>query len=80
VRCRFADIAFVLAVTISEDAQDTELVALRVGHDDPALVTHLTDVGSASPQGLEPSHLGVAVIRSQIEMEPVLDPLGVRDA
>jgi len=63
VRCRFTDIALVFAVAVAEDPQHAELVALRIDHDDPALVADLADVGSAGTQRLEPSHLGIAVMR-----------------
>jgi hypothetical protein len=52
-------------------AKDTELVAFGVCHDNPRLVT-LADVDTLRAMSLKASHLGVLVIRSEVEMQPAL--------
>ena|SRR5207302_1434345 len=52
-------------------AKDTELVAFGVGHDNPRLVT-LANVDTLRAMSLKASHLGVLVIRPEVEMQPAL--------
>src|SRR3954470_9518646 len=61
-----------------EGAKHAELVAVRVGHDDPGLLT-LADVDPAPAERLEPGHLGRLVGRPQVEVQPVLPRLQLRD-
>lgn len=57
-------------------AEDTELVAFGVGHDNPRLVT-LANVDTLRAMSLKASHLGVLVIRPEVEMQPVLNRLAL---
>ena len=59
-------------------AQNTELVAFRVRHDDPRLVT-LTDVDTLGTMSLKASHLGGLVIRPEVEIQPTFDFLALGD-
>lgn len=59
-------------------AEDTELVAFWVCHDNPRLVT-LANVDALRAMSLKASHLGVLVIRSEVEMQPVLNGLALTE-
>jgi hypothetical protein len=66
------------AVSLPPLAQNAELIALRVRHDDPRLVT-LTDVDTLGTMSLTASHLGGLVIRPEVEMQPAFDFLALGD-
>ena len=57
-------------------AEDTELVAFGVRHDNPRLVA-LANVDTLRAMSLKASHLGVLVIRPEVEMQPALGLLGL---
>lgn len=57
-------------------AEDTELVAFRVRHDNPRLFT-LADVDTLRAMSLKASHLCVLIIRPEVEMQPALGLLGL---
>ncbi len=57
-------------------AKDTELVAFWVCHDNPRLVT-LANVDPLRTKRLKASHLGVLVIRPEVEMQAVLNLLAL---
>ena len=57
-------------------AEDTELVAFGVRHDNPRLVT-LANVDTLRAMSLKASHLGVLVIRPEVEMQPALSLLAL---
>ena len=57
-------------------AKDTELVAFGICHDNPRLVT-LANVDTLRAMSLKASHLGVLVIRPEVEMQPVLNLLAL---
>jgi hypothetical protein len=57
-------------------AKDTELVAFGVCHDNPRLVT-LANVDTSRAMSFKASHLGVLVIRPEVEMQPTLDLLAL---
>jgi hypothetical protein len=57
-------------------AKDTELVAFGVCHDNPRLVT-LANVDTLCAMSLKASHLGVLVIRPEVEMQPALSLLAL---
>lgn len=57
-------------------AEDTEFVIFRVCQHNPRLIT-LADVDTLCPMSQQPSHLGVLVIRPEVEMEPALGFLGL---
>jgi hypothetical protein len=57
--------------------QHAELVAVGVGHDDPAGVT-LTDVEHGGAEAEQTIDLGLLVaVRSEVEVQPVLAELGI---
>ena len=55
-------------------AKYTELVTFGVCHDNPRLVT-LANVDTLRAMSLKASHLGVLVIRPEVEMQPTLSLL-----
>src|SRR5689334_8462106 len=57
-------------------AEHAELVALRVGEQHPRHVT-LADVDRAGAHPDQPFHLGLLVVRAQVQVQPVLADLGV---
>ena len=57
-------------------AKDAELVAFGVCHDNPRLVT-LANVDTLRAMSLKASHLGVLVIRPEVEMQPALNLLAL---
>src|SRR5215510_2365281 len=57
-------------------AQDTELIAFGVCHDNPRLVT-LANVDTLRAMSLEASHFGILVIRPEVEMQPALSLLAL---
>jgi hypothetical protein len=57
-------------------AKDTELVAFGVCHDNPRLVT-LANVDTLRAMSLKASHLGVLIIRPEVEMQPALSLLAL---
>lgn len=66
------------AFSLTPLAQNTELVAFRVCHDDPRLVT-LTDVDTLGTMSSKASHLGGLVIGPEVEMQPTFDFLALCD-
>lgn len=58
--------------------EDAELVALRIGHHDPRRVT-LPDVDPGSAELKQPRYLDQLIIGPEIQMQPVLAALVVRD-
>jgi hypothetical protein len=56
--------------------KDTELVAFGVCHDNPRLVT-LANVDTPCAMSLKASHLGVLVIRPEVEVQPALSLLAL---
>jgi hypothetical protein len=57
-------------------AKEAELVAFGVCHDNPRLVT-LANVDTLRAKSLKTSHLGVLVIRPEVEMQAVLNLLAL---
>lgn len=57
--------------------EDAELVAFRVGHDDPGLLA-LTDVHLLRAQAFQSDDFSILIIRNEIEVQAILDRLGFR--
>lgn len=64
--------------TGSSSPEDAELVAFRVGEDHPGLVS-LTDVDPRRSQSDQAFNLGLLIIGTKIEMQPILHCLGIAD-
>jgi hypothetical protein len=62
-----------------EGWDQAELVALRVGEDDPGGVGRLADVGAGGAEGDEAFGLGLLVVGAQVQVQAVLHALGLGD-
>src|SRR2546429_2545676 len=58
--------------------QYAELVALGIGQDHPAHVVALTDVDMPGTHVDQPLHLGLPVVRPEVDVQPVLPVLLLR--
>jgi len=67
-----------LLLTRGQCAKDAELVPLGVGEHDPGLFS-LADVDVAGTEGERSFHLRGLVVGAQVDVEAVLDRLGLRD-
>src|SRR5690349_4722665 len=56
-------------------SEDAEFVALRIGQHHPALVATLPDVDMPRTQRQHPVHLGLLIIRTEVEVDAVLHHL-----
>jgi hypothetical protein len=61
----------------SSRREDAELVALRIGQNDPRFVA-LSDIGIRRAEVDQASYLSLLVDRTEIEVKPVLDRLRLR--
>jgi hypothetical protein len=61
---------------LAPSAKDTELIAFGICHDNPRSAT-LADVDTLRAMSLKASHLGVLVIRPEVEMRPALGLLAL---
>ena len=59
-------------------SEHTELVALRIGEHDPRLLA-LSDVRSRRAERKQPLDLDVSVVWPEVEVQPILDRLRLRD-
>jgi hypothetical protein len=59
-------------------SEDTELIALGIGQHNPRLLA-LPDVRSRGPQRKQPFDLNVSVVWPEVEVQPILHRLRVRD-
>ncbi len=75
---RWASGQALCSVSSTAGAEYAEFVTLWVGQHDPRLLP-LTHVRSGSSKGEHPLNLSVPIVRSEVEMESVLNRLGLRD-